>query len=78
VDTLYLLFAQIILGLGIRFFWVIANGWFFHCHIDWHVISGMAAQFIEAPLEMQKRIVVPDTFKAQCQQAGIQISGPST
>ena len=46
-----------------------------HCHIDWHLIAGMAAQFIEAPFEMQKRLVVPDEIKQQCVSDGIPISG---
>lgn len=27
--------------------------WVFHCHIEWHVASGLIATFIEAPLEIQ-------------------------
>ena len=48
-----------------------------HCHIDWHVVAGMVAQFIEAPFEMQKRLHVPDQIGRQCQAAGISISGPN-
>lgn len=28
--------------------------WLFHCHIEWHVASGLIATFIEAPMELQK------------------------
>jgi len=35
----------------------------------------MVAQFIEAPLEMQTKLVVPDVIRQQCQQAGIPVSG---
>jgi hypothetical protein len=35
----------------------------------------MAAQFIEAPFEMQKRLVVPDPLKQLCVSQGIPISG---
>lgn len=48
-----------------------------HCHIDWHVVAGMAAQFIEAPFEMQKRLTVPKQVAQQCKAAGIPISGPN-
>ena len=27
--------------------------WLFHCHIEWHVDSGLIATIIEAPLELQ-------------------------
>lgn len=38
----------------------------------------MAAQFIEAPLEMQKKLVVPDAVRQQCQQVGIPVSGAAS
>jgi len=38
----------------------------------------MVAQIIEAPLEMQKRLVVPKQVTDQCQAAGIPISGPAS
>ncbi|KAL9621662.1 MAG: hypothetical protein Q9160_003915 [Pyrenula sp. 1 TL-2023] len=34
--------------------------WLFHCHIEWHVSSGLSATFIEAPLELQKQKSRPD------------------
>jgi iron transport multicopper oxidase len=46
-----------------------------HCHIDWHLIAGMVAQFIEAPFEMQKRLVVPGQITQECVSQGIPISG---
>lgn len=33
--------------------------WFFHCHIDWHLVSGLAAVMIEAPLELQETLDIP-------------------
>jgi hypothetical protein len=38
----------------------------------------MAAQFIEAPLEMQKSYVLPKQVQDQCLQAGYPISGPAS
>jgi hypothetical protein len=37
----------------------------------------MVAQFIEAPLEMQKRLVVPPEVIEQCTQNNIRILGPA-
>ncbi|RYP26229.1 hypothetical protein DL768_011794 [Monosporascus sp. mg162] len=31
--------------------------WLFHCHIKWHVASGLIATFVEAPLELQGNAV---------------------
>jgi len=47
-----------------------------HCHIDWHLVAGMVAQFVEAPFEIQKRIQVPSIVSDQCTAQGIPISGP--
>lgn len=52
--------------------------WFFHCHIDPHLVSGLAAIFIEAPelfSSGQGLINVPDKFKQQCQAQGLPTSG---
>jgi hypothetical protein len=35
----------------------------------------MVAQFIEAPFEMQKKLIIPEQIGQQCQAAGITISG---
>lgn len=37
-----------------------------HCHIDWHVVIGMIAQFVEAPDVMQKTLQVPQKIYDQC------------
>ncbi|KAJ3275539.1 hypothetical protein HDV01_000366 [Terramyces sp. JEL0728] len=49
--------------------------WFFHCHIQWHVQAGLAAQFIEAPLQMQQNIKVPSDVYQQCAAQGIKTAG---
>lgn len=62
-------------NLVIRF---VANNpgvWAFHCHIDWHMQQGLAATFIEAPLEMQKTLSVPDDHYAACKAAGVPYAG---
>ncbi|KAJ5182914.1 hypothetical protein N7492_000530 [Penicillium capsulatum] len=49
--------------------------WLFHCHIEWHMDSGLAATMIEAPLDLQKRLFIPaDHFKA-CDVSGMMHSG---
>lgn len=38
-----------------------------HCHIDWHLSSGLAMVMIEAPEEFQKNTTVPKQLYDQCQ-----------
>ena len=40
--------------------------WLFHCHIEWHVASGLIATFIEAPLELQNTLSIPDAHHDLC------------
>ncbi|KAJ2893586.1 iron transport multicopper oxidase fet3 [Zalerion maritima] len=49
--------------------------WVFHCHIEWHVVSGLMATFIEAPLELQELITIPDDHRAACDAQGISTTG---
>ncbi|EMC92270.1 hypothetical protein BAUCODRAFT_126264 [Baudoinia panamericana UAMH 10762] len=49
--------------------------WFFHCHIDWHLASGLAATLIEAPLEMQKTLSIPQNHYDVCRAAGVPVAG---
>lgn len=49
--------------------------WFFHCHIDWHLSQGLASVFIEAPLQMQERLTIPDNHIAACKAAGVAYQG---
>ncbi|KAI8967984.1 multicopper oxidase-domain-containing protein [Mycotypha africana] len=44
--------------------------WFFHCHIEWHLESGLAATFVEAPDVAQQRITLPQSFKDICTAGG--------
>ncbi|KAJ3323899.1 ferroxidase fet3 [Blyttiomyces sp. JEL0837] len=48
--------------------------WFFHCHIEWHLASGLAATFIESPIHL-RNITPPISFLRQCSQLGIPTSG---
>ncbi|EIW77038.1 Fet3 ferroxidase [Coniophora puteana RWD-64-598 SS2] len=51
--------------------------WFFHCHIDWHLSTGLAIQIIEAPQQMQERAqgIVPQYMYDQCQTLGTPYQG---
>ncbi|KAF1929489.1 multicopper oxidase [Didymella exigua CBS 183.55] len=40
--------------------------WVFHCHIEWHVASGLIATFIEAPLAIQASASVPQEHFELC------------
>jgi iron transport multicopper oxidase len=48
---------------------------FFHCHIDLHLVGGMAATIIEAPDVLQQTQSVPAAGAAICKQGGYQSSG---
>ncbi|KAH9932264.1 Fet3 ferroxidase protein [Fomitopsis serialis] len=49
--------------------------WFFHCHIEWHLESGLAIQLIEAPLQMQERNTMPSVLNDQCAALGLPYTG---
>ncbi|KAI7869586.1 Cupredoxin [Spinellus fusiger] len=49
--------------------------WFFHCHIEWHLESGLAATFIEAPTVLQQRMTLPQVFNDVCSSGNIPYSG---
>ncbi|KAH8677280.1 Cupredoxin, partial [Xylariales sp. PMI_506] len=49
--------------------------WLFHCHIEWHVASGLIATMIEAPLDLQKELTIPADHYATCNAAGIPVAG---
>jgi iron transport multicopper oxidase len=49
--------------------------WLFHCHIEWHVDSGLIATMIEAPLELQKTLTIPADHYAACEAAGTPHAG---
>ncbi|KAI9308063.1 multicopper oxidase-domain-containing protein, partial [Cunninghamella echinulata] len=49
--------------------------WFFHCHIDWHLESGLASTFIVAPDVAQQRMTLPQSFKDVCTAGGNPWSG---
>ena len=40
--------------------------WLYHCHIEWHVDSGLMATMVEAPLELQKTLQIPEDHYQMC------------
>ena len=49
--------------------------WLFHCHIEWHVASGLVATMIEAPEELQKSLIIPEDHLEVCKAQGIPTAG---
>ncbi|KID75830.1 Cupredoxin, partial [Metarhizium brunneum ARSEF 3297] len=49
--------------------------WLFHCHIEWHVVSGLIATFVEAPTELQKTLSIPPTHLQACQKGNVATEG---
>ncbi len=49
--------------------------WLFHCHIEWHVNSGLIATMVEAPLEMQKTLSVPEDHWQVCRDSNTPTTG---
>jgi iron transport multicopper oxidase len=49
--------------------------WFFHCHIDLHLVGGMAATMIEAPEVAQGILSVPAAGIANCKAGNYASSG---
>ncbi|GAO51162.1 hypothetical protein G7K_5273-t1 [Saitoella complicata NRRL Y-17804] len=59
----------------LRFFSDNPGVWLFHCHIEWHILSGLIAQIIEAPLVMQERVSIPSFISDECAAQSIPTSG---
>ncbi|KAJ5629486.1 Iron transport multicopper oxidase fetC [Penicillium herquei] len=49
--------------------------WIFHCHIDWHLMQGLAMVMIEAPLQIQERVTIPENHYEVCKAAGVEYEG---
>ncbi|KAJ5159865.1 Iron transport multicopper oxidase fetC [Penicillium canariense] len=49
--------------------------WFFHCHIDWHLQQGLGMTLIEAPLQIQERLTIPQNHYDVCEASGVQSKG---
>ncbi|WYZ37375.1 hypothetical protein EsH8_II_000881 [Colletotrichum jinshuiense] len=49
--------------------------WLFHCHIEWHVTSGLIATFVEAPQDLQKTLSIPKNHMDVCAAANVPTAG---
>lgn len=49
--------------------------WLYHCHLEWHLASGLAAIMVEAPLQLQANTTIPDDHKAACDAQGMPYAG---
>lgn len=51
--------------------------WLFHCHIEWHVDSGLILTFVEAPLELQQQLSgkIPEDHLDACRVQGMAYEG---
>ena len=49
--------------------------WLFHCHIEWHIDSGLVASMIEAPLELQSSLQPPADHYDACRKRGTPDAG---
>ncbi|KAI0013177.1 Cupredoxin [Xylariaceae sp. FL0662B] len=49
--------------------------WLFHCHIEWHVQSGLISTFVEAPLDLQKTVKIPQDHLDACAVQGVPTAG---
>lgn len=54
---------------------LILGVWLFHCHIEWHVTSGLLATFVEAPLELQKSLTLPQNHLDVCNAGNVPTAG---
>ncbi|GME93752.1 unnamed protein product [Ambrosiozyma monospora] len=49
--------------------------WFFHCHLEWHLVQGLAMVLIEDPMSIQKFQSLDDAWYENCDSAGVQTEG---
>lgn len=47
----------------------------FHCHIEWHVVSGLVATLIQTPSQLQGQLEVPRDQLEACRRLGIPTKG---
>lgn len=49
--------------------------WLFHCHLEWHVASGLVATMIEAPTDLQSTLSIPADHLEACASQNIPTAG---
>lgn len=62
--------------VAIRFIADNPGAWFFHCHIDWHLASGLALVMIQGPEVFQQMYGdMPSTLYEQCRAQNMNTTG---
>ena len=49
--------------------------WLLHCHMEWHVVGGLSATIIEAPLQLQQGQQINPAMEQICKQQGVPTAG---
>ena len=49
--------------------------WIFHCHIDWHLMQGLAMVFVEDPFAIQDKLTIPQQHIDVCEASGVAYEG---
>lgn len=49
--------------------------WLYHCHIEWHTSTGLISTLVEAPLDLQSSLKVPEDHFKVCQAQAIPTAG---
>ncbi|KAL1913437.1 hypothetical protein Sste5344_000398 [Sporothrix stenoceras] len=55
--------------------------WLFHCHIEWHLSTGLVATFVEVPNDLRRQYLfsegnsLPDDHLAACTAGGVPTTG---
>jgi iron transport multicopper oxidase len=49
--------------------------WLFHCHIEWHIASGLVATMIEAPTDLRSTLSIPSDHLEACTSQNIPTAG---
>ena len=52
-----------------------ARIWLFHCHIEWHVASGLVATLVEQPDALQSSLTIPPDHLDVCRSQNVAIAG---
>lgn len=49
--------------------------WLLHCHMEWHLLGGLAIAFVEAPLHLQASQTIPAAAYSLCEAQGTPTAG---
>lgn len=49
--------------------------WFYHCHIEWHLVQGLAIVLVEDPTGIQSEQSVTDNWKKVCEGVNVPYEG---